>query len=123
MLDSLITGVVVAELSWVLGLVPLLADPRATLLFKSVNVSYVMLDVILLTLVLLRLRVDRAPTWPLVAGLLAYVAADLLYLVDGPVRIPVGLTDLLWTWGTTGQAVGFALLARRSAPPRPPRRP
>ncbi|GGN36037.1 GGDEF domain-containing protein [Deinococcus daejeonensis] len=118
-LDSLITGVVVAELSWVLGLVPLLADPRTTLLFKSVNVSYVMLDVILLTLVLLRLRVDRAPTWPLVAGLLAYVAADLLYLVDGPMRIPVGLTDLLWTWGTAGQAVGFALLARRSAPAAP----
>lgn len=112
-LDSLITGVVVAELSWVLGLVPLLADPRTTLLFKSVNVSYVVLDVILLTLALLRLRLGRDHSWPLVAGLLSYVAADLLYLIDGPVRIPVGLTDLLWTWGTVGQAVGFALLVRR----------
>lgn len=114
-MDSLITVVVVAELSWVLGLVPLLADARTTLLFKAVNVSYVVLDVILLMLVLLRLRLSGASAWPLLLGLLSYVVADFVYLMDGPVKMPVGLADLLWTWGTVGQAVGFTLLARREA--------
>ncbi|GGR78199.1 GGDEF domain-containing protein [Deinococcus sedimenti] len=119
-LDSMITGVVVAEVSWVLGLVPLLADARTTLLFKAVNVSYVVLDVIVLTLVLLRLRLSSASAWPLLLGLVSYVIADLVYLVDGPVTVPVGLADLLWTWGTVGQAVGFALLVRRDAGPGRP---
>ncbi|GGL04450.1 GGDEF domain-containing protein [Deinococcus radiotolerans] len=119
-LDSLITGVVVAELSWVLGVAPLLVDARTTLLFKAVNVSYVVLDVVLLTLVLLRLRLSRASAWPLLLGLLSYVVADLVYLMDGPVRMPVGLPDLLWTWGTVGQTAGFILLSRQGAGRVPP---
>ncbi|WP_221088166.1 GGDEF domain-containing protein [Deinococcus aquaedulcis] len=120
LLDSVIVGLVVAQASWVLALVPLLQEQGSSLVFRVLNLSYVALDIVLLTLVLFTLRQPlAAPRWPLLLGLLAYVVADLLYFNLGPLYQPRGPLDLLWAWGAVGQAVGIVLLARAGQPQDP----
>ena len=116
LLDSLITVVVVGEVSWVLAVSPLLQDSQASVLFKAVSASYVVLDLTLLTvgLLLLRRRLEPARL-PLVLGLMVYVGADFAYLLLGDHYQSRGLLDALWAWGTVGQAVGVTLLTRTQA--------
>lgn len=118
LLDSLITVVVVGEVSWVLAVSPLLQDSGASVVFKAVSASYVVLDLTLLTvgLLLLRRRLEPARL-PLVLGLMVYVGADLAYLLLGDQYQPRGALDALWVWGTVGQAVGVTLLTRLQAVP------
>ncbi|GAA0498682.1 GGDEF domain-containing protein [Deinococcus depolymerans] len=113
LLDSLITVVVVGEVSWVLAVSPLLQDSGASVVFKAVSASYVLLDLLLLAAGLLLLRRPLEPArLPLLLGLLVYVGADFAYLLLGEHYQPAGLLDALWTWGTVGQAAGVTLLSR-----------
>ncbi|PTA68111.1 hypothetical protein C8263_08520 [Deinococcus arcticus] len=116
LLDSLTVGLVMAQVSWVLAVVPLLQDPGSTVVFRALNLGYVGLDIVMLVLVLFTLRQPLSFTrWPLLLGLLAYVVADLLYFNLGRLYQPRGPIDLLWAWGAAGQALGIVWLASPGA--------
>ena len=99
--DALIVGVSAAVLGWALLIAPYVHDPDLSLLEVLVLAAYPVADLILLPLILRLIFLHRARITAyslLLAGMLAYLAADLLYAhgnLNGWYR-PGQLTDAGW---------------------------
>ncbi|MDO4246080.1 MAG: GGDEF domain-containing protein [Deinococcus sp.] len=109
LLDSLVVVVLVGELAWIAFLADALASPDSWLQ-AALNLTYVGLDLLLLTLTLLTLR--RRFSLPLSlfgVGVVGFVVADLLYLnLEVREQYVAGTPlDALWTWGTVFQGIGI----------------
>ncbi len=99
--DALMLGVSAVVLGWALLIAPYIVDPELTLLQLIVSAAHPIADLMLLPLLLRlvllhRMRI-RAHQFLLV-GMLAYLAADLLYAFGNALGWyrPGGLTDALW---------------------------
>jgi len=99
--DALIVGTSAGVLGWALLITPYVNDPGLTLLQLLVSAAYPVADLALLPLVLRLVFLHRARVAAhrfLLAGMLAYLAADVLYAHGNSAGWyrPGGLTDALW---------------------------
>jgi diguanylate cyclase (GGDEF)-like protein len=99
--DALIVGVAAAVPGWALLIAPYLQDPDLTLVPLLVSTAYPVADLILLPLILRLIFLHRARVTAhlfLLLGLLAYLAADMLYAHGNSAGWygPGGITDGLW---------------------------
>lgn len=107
--DALIVGVSAAVVGWVLLIAPYIQDPDLTFLQLLISAAYPVADLILLPMVLrlmfFRPTQNRAYQF-LLFGMLAYLAADILYAhgTSSGWYSPGGPTDGLWL-------VSYALIA------------
>ena len=99
--DGLMLGVSAGVLGWALLIAPYIYDPELTLLQIVVSAAYPVADLMLLPLLLRlvflhRMRIHAHQL--LLAGMLAYLAADLLYAYGNATDwyAPGGLTDAFW---------------------------
>lgn len=101
LIDALVVGVSAAVLGWTLLIAPYIYDPDLGLAQLLVTTAYPVADLALLPLILnlvfLHRTRNRAHIF-LLLGMLAYLAADLLYAHGTSVGwyAPGGLTDGLW---------------------------
>ncbi|MDO4264843.1 MAG: GGDEF domain-containing protein, partial [Deinococcus sp.] len=88
--------------------------------FGLLNVTYVLLDLVILSLSLMLLQIQQysRSSLLLATGLIAFVAADIVYLAQGTLYQTGTSLDLLWSWGTGLQVAGLWALPR-SAGRRP----
>ncbi|TGG91678.1 GGDEF domain-containing protein [Natronospirillum operosum] len=99
--DALIVGIAAAVPGWALLIAPYLEDPNLTLVQLLVATAYPVADLIMLPLALRLVFLHRgrvAAHLFLLWGMLAYMAADLLYAHGNSAGWygPGGLTDGLW---------------------------
>ncbi|MDR5864860.1 diguanylate cyclase [Halomonas campisalis] len=99
--DALIVGVAAAVPGWALLIAPYLQDPDLTLAQLLVSTAYPVADLILLPLILRLIFLHRARATAhlfLLVGMLAYLAADMLYAHGNSAGWygPGGITDGLW---------------------------
>ncbi len=90
MSDALLVGTSAAVLGWVLLIAPYMNDPSLSMGQFLISAAYPIADLILLPLILYLVFLQRARILAnlfLLAGMLSYLAADLLYEVD----------PILWT--------------------------
>lgn len=100
-IDALIVGVSAAVLGWALLIAPYMHDPALGMVQLLVSAAYPVADLILLPLILRLLFLYRAGIRAhqfLLAGMLAYFMADVLYAHGNSVGwyVPGGVTDGLW---------------------------
>ena len=101
LVDALIVGISAAVLGWALLIAPYTDDPDLTRLQLLVSAGYPVADLLLLPLVLRLVFLHRTGITShsfLLLGMLAYLAADLLYAHGNSTGwySPGGLTDALW---------------------------
>ncbi|MDR9437845.1 MAG: GGDEF domain-containing protein [Thiohalophilus sp.] len=101
MSDALLVGTSAAVLGWVLLIAPYMNDPSLSLGQFLISAAYPIADLIVLPLILYLVFLQRARILAnlfLLAGILSYLAADLLYAHGNLVGwyAPGGLTDSLW---------------------------
>lgn len=99
--DALIVGVAAAVPGWALLIAPNLGDSNLTLLQLLVSTAYPIADLILLPMILRLVFLHRAKVTAhlfLLWGMLAYLAADMLYAHGNLAGWyePGGFTDALW---------------------------
>ena len=99
--DALIVGVAAAVPAWALLIAPFRNDPSLTTLQLLVSTAYPVADLILLPLILWLVFLHRATVIAhlfLLLGMLAYLAADMLYAHGNTAGWygPGGITDGLW---------------------------
>jgi len=99
--DALIVGIAAAVPGWALLIAPYLEAPDLTLLQLLVSTAYPVADLILLPLILRLVFLHRARITAhlfLLYGMLAYLAADMLYAHGNSAGWyePGGITDGLW---------------------------
>lgn len=99
--DALIVGVAAAVPGWALLIAPYLKDPDLTIVQLLVSAAYPVADLILLPLILRLVFLHRASVTAhlfLLLGMLAYLAADMLYAHGNSAGWygPGGVTDALW---------------------------
>lgn len=99
--DALIVGVAAAVPGWAFLIAPYLNDSGLSLLQLLVSAAYPVADLILLPLILRLIILHRARVTAhlfLFAGMLAYLAADMLYAHGNSAGwyAPGGITDALW---------------------------
>lgn len=100
-IDALLVGTSAAVLGWVLLIAPYMSDQSLSLGQLLISTAYPIADIILLPLILYLVFLQRARRLAnlfLLAGMLAYLAADLLYAHGNLVGwyAPGGFTDSLW---------------------------
>ena len=103
-LDALIVGISAATLGWALLITPYVNDPTLGMLQLVVSAAYPVADLILLPMVLrllLQYRVGIRAHQFLLAGMIAYLLADILYAhgTSSGWYAPGGLIDGLWLLG------------------------
>lgn len=101
MSDALLVGISAAVLGWVLLIAPYMGDQNLSLDQLLISMAYPIADIILLPLIMYLVFLQRARILAnlfLLAGMLAYLVADLLYAHGNLVGwyVPGGLTDSLW---------------------------
>lgn len=106
--DALIVGISAAVLGWAVLIAPYLENPDLSLLQLIVSVAYPVADLIILTLILRFVFLHRTRIRAhlfLLLGMLAYLAADVLYAHGNSTGwyMAGGLTDGLWL-------IGYSLL-------------
>lgn len=99
--DALIVGISAGVVGWALLIVPYVNDPSLTLVQLLVSAAYPVADLVLLPLVLRLVFLHRTREVAhrfLLVGMLAYLAADVLYAHGNSVGWyqPGGFTDALW---------------------------
>lgn len=99
--DALIVGTSAAVLGWALLIAPYVYDPNLTLVQLLISTAYPVGDLMVLPLILRLVFLHRSPIGAhllLLAGMVAYLAADMLYAHGNAVGwyAPGGLTDGLW---------------------------
>ncbi|MGM0951655.1 MAG: GGDEF domain-containing protein [Pseudomonadota bacterium] len=99
--DALVVGTSAAVLGWVLLIVPYMNDPDLSMGQLLISAAYPVADLILLPLILYLVFLQRERILAnlfLLAGMLCYLAADLLYAHGNLVGwyTPGGFTDGLW---------------------------
>ncbi|MDZ7749769.1 MAG: GGDEF domain-containing protein [Halofilum sp. (in: g-proteobacteria)] len=106
LVDALIVGIAAAVLGWTLLITPYVRDPGLTMVQLVVSAAYPVADLILLPLILRLLFEFRAGIRAhqfLLVGMVAYLAADVLYAHGTSTGwyVPGGFTDGLWLVGYT----------------------
>ncbi len=101
MSDALLVGTSAAVLAWVLLIAPYMNDPSLSAGQFLISAAYPIADLILLPLILYLVFLQRARILAnlfLLAGMLSYLAADLLYAHGNLIGwyAPGGFTDSLW---------------------------
>lgn len=101
MIDALLVGTSAAVLGWVLLIAPYLNDPDLGLIQLIISAAYPIADLVLLPLILylvFQQRARKPANLLLLAGMLSYLAADLLYAHGNLVGwyTPGSFTDSLW---------------------------
>lgn len=99
--DALIVGISAAVLGWAVLIAPYVQDPELTTTQLVVSAAYPVADLILLPLILRLVFLQRTRVTAhllLLLGMLAYLAADMLYAHGNSAGwyAPGGLTDTLW---------------------------
>ncbi len=99
--DALIVGTSATVLGWALLIAPYMQDPSLSMSQLIVSAAYPIADLILIPLVLRLIFLQQTRILAhlfLLAGMLAYLAADLLYAHGNLVGwyAPGGFTDWLW---------------------------
>ncbi len=99
--DALIVGISAAVLGWALLIAPYVYDPSLTLGQLLISTAYPVADLMVLPLILRLVFLYRSRILAhllLLAGMVAYLSADMLYAHGNAVGwyLPGGLTDGLW---------------------------
>ncbi|MFC6592658.1 hypothetical protein ACFP81_12085 [Deinococcus lacus] len=126
LLDSLVVTLLVAGGLWELFLSEVFLQSALPLWERTVQLGYPAADLLLLGILWTLLNAESRPAPALLvagAGLLAYLAGDILYSyqVLYGAYLPGQWLDLTWTWGTLALVLSTRMLLEKPQPP--PRKP